>query len=132
MVMEASGFDIKPTLTVTLTGKPNPARRHIMNETIPVACTLSTAGLAAQGKRWERLIVRTLTERAETPDGLRMSFHPDSEDELRALVAVETECCPWATWTVERSAETIVLDVRSTAEGVTALHAMFTPGHAVR
>jgi hypothetical protein len=61
-----------------------------------------------------------------------MSFHPDAEDELRALVAVETECCPWATWMVERSAETIVLDVRSTAEGVTALHAMFTPGQAVR
>ena len=103
-----------------------------MNETIPVACTLTTVGLAAQGKRWERLIARALTERAETPDGLRMSFHPDAEDELRALVAVETECCRWATWTVEQSAETIVLDVRSTAEGVTALHAMFTPGQAVR
>ena len=96
-----------------------------MNETIPVACTLTTAGLAAQSKRWERLIARTLTERAETPDGLRMSFHPDSEDELRALVAVETECCAWATWTVGRTAGEMVLDVHTTAEGVATLHAMF-------
>ena len=96
-----------------------------MNETIPVACTLTAAGLAAQSKRWERLIARTLTERAETPDGLRMSFHPDSEDELRALVAVETRCCAWAAWTVEPTAGAVVLDVRSAAEGIATVHAMF-------
>ncbi len=62
---------------------------------------------------------------------LRICFRPEpgAEDELRALVAAETECCPWATWTVERSTGTIVLDVRSTAAGVAALHAMFGAGH---
>ena len=101
-----------------------------MNETIPVACTLTTAGLAAQGKRWERLIARALTERAETPDGLRMSFHPDAEDELRALVAVEAGCCAWATWTVEPAAGAVVLDVRSADEGVATLRGMFTAGRS--
>ena len=104
--------------------------RH-MTKSIPVACTLTAGGLAAQRRRWEQLMARALTGRAETADGLRLSFRPEAEDELRALVAVETECCPWATWTVERSAETIVLDVRSTAEGVAALHGMFSPGQAV-
>ena len=57
-----------------------------------------------------------------------MTFRPQAEDELRALVAVETECCHWATWTVERTAGTVVLDVRASAEGAAALHGMFTAG----
>ena len=66
-----------------------------MTESTPVACTLTSAGLAAQGQRWTRLLARALAERAETADGLRLSFRPEpgAEDELRALVAVETECC---------------------------------------
>ena len=98
-----------------------------MTENTPVACTLTPAGLAAQARRWEQLMARALTGRAETADGMRLSFRPGpgTEGELRALVAVETECCSWATWTVERTAGTIVLQVRSTAEGVAALHGMF-------
>ncbi len=96
-----------------------------MTTSIPVACTLSAAGLAAQRTRWEQLMTRALTRRAATPDGLRLSFRPDAEDELRALAAAETECCPWATWTVGRGGGAVVLDVRSAAEGVAALHSMF-------
>ena len=92
---------------------------------IPVACTLGTADLAAQGRRWERLMARALTGRAETADGLRLTFRPEAEDELRALVAVETGCCAWATWTVEPTAGAVVLDVRSADEGVATLHTMF-------
>jgi hypothetical protein len=102
-----------------------------MTETTPVACTLTPAGLAAQGERWHRLMAQAMTERAETADGLRICFRPEAEEELRALAAVETECCPWATWTVERDASTIVLDVRSTAVGVATLAGMFAPATAV-
>ena len=97
------------------------------NGTIPVACALTSADLVAQFKQWKRLIARAMTERVETADGLRICFRPGAEEELRTLVAAETECCPWATWTVERDAGTIVLDVRSTAEGVATLHRMFAP-----
>jgi hypothetical protein len=98
-----------------------------MTRITPVACTLTSAGLAAQGGRWHRLMARAMTERAEVIDGLRICFRPEpgAEEELRALVAIETECCLWATWAVERNAETIVLDIRSTAEGVATLHSMF-------
>ncbi len=96
-----------------------------MTETTPVACTLSAAGQGAQIQRWQHLMGEAMTERAETPDGLRLSFRPEAEEELLALAAVETECCRWATWTVERAAGTIVLRVRTTAEGAAALHAMF-------
>ncbi len=84
-----------------------------MTRRIPVACTLGVADLAAQRRRWEQLMARALTARDETPDGLRLSFRPEAEDELRALVAVETGCCAWATWTVEPAAGAVVLDVRS-------------------
>ena len=94
---------------------------------VPVACSLTAAGLAAQG-RWQRLAARAMAERAKTAHGLRIGFRPEPgvEQELRALAAVETECCPWATWTVTASAERIVLVVRSAEQGVAALHAMFT------
>ena len=96
-----------------------------MTETSPVACTLTAADLVVQSERWHQLMARAMTERAETTDGLRMVFHPSAEDQLRALVAVETGCCPWATWTVERTAGAVVLDVRSATEGVATLHTMF-------
>jgi hypothetical protein len=93
----------------------------------PVACTLSSVGLAAQADRWKRLIGRAMTERTKTADGLRMFFRPEPgvEEELRRLVAVESECCSWAAWTVETVAGAPVLDVRSAGPGAAALHGMF-------
>ena len=94
----------------------------------PVACSLTTEGLAEQGGRWARLAAGALTALALTADGLRLDFRPEPgiEEELRALVAVETQCCPWATWTVQASATQLALDVRAAGDGVTALHGMFT------
>jgi hypothetical protein len=116
MVIERSGLDINPTLTTTLV---------LMTKSIDIACTLGVADLAAQARRWQRLMARALTGRAETADGLRLTFRPGAEDELRALVAVETGCCAWAAWTVEPAAGAVVLDVRSADEGIATLHAMF-------
>jgi hypothetical protein len=96
-----------------------------MTRSIPIACTLGVASLAAQGRRWQRLMSRALTGRAETADGLRLTFRPEAEAELRALVAVETGCCAWAAWTVEPTAGEVVLDVRSANEGVATVHTMF-------
>jgi hypothetical protein len=95
--------------------------------TVPVACTLTPADLAAQAGRWQRLMARAMTERAETADGLRMSFRrePGTEEELRRLVAVESECCAWADWTVEMSAGNLMLEVRSAGTGTATVHGMF-------
>jgi hypothetical protein len=93
-----------------------------------VACTLTTADLAAQSGRWERLAARAMTGRAETADGLRIVFlaEPGAGEELRALVAVENECCSWAEWKVEVEEGQMVLAVRAKGDGVAALHGMFT------
>jgi hypothetical protein len=95
--------------------------------TVPIACTLTSADLAAQSDRWKQLATRAMTERAETARGLRIFFRsePGAEEELRALVAVENECCPWADWMVEVTNGQIVLNIRSTGQGVATLHAMF-------
>ena len=96
--------------------------------TAPVACALTRAGLADQAGRWERLAARAMTGREQTGGGIRVSFRPGpgTEEELRALAAVETRCCPWATWTVHADGTQLVLDVRSAGDGTEALHAMFT------
>ena len=102
--------------------------------TVPVACTLTSVGLAAQAGRWERLIAGAITEYTQTSDGLRMSFRPEPgvEEELRRLVTVENGCCSWAAWTVETVAGALVLDVRSTGPGIATLHGMFDPATSVR
>ena len=99
--------------------------------TVPIACNLTPADLAAQSGRWERLANRALDERVETAHGLRLSFRraAGAEDELRRLVAVENQCCRWATWTVETRAGHVVLDISSTGAGIAALRAMFTRLH---
>jgi hypothetical protein len=97
------------------------------HEPAPVACSLTSADLAAQGDRWKRLTATSLTERADTADGLRLAFRAgsESERELRELVAVETDCCAWAQWEVTASQDRLVLHVRSVGDGVAVLHGMF-------
>ena len=113
---EREGRQINPTLTTIV---------RFMTKSIDIACTLGVADLRVQARRWEGLMARALTERSETADGLRLTFRPEAEDELRALVAVETGCCAWAAWTVEPTAGAVVLDVRSADEGIATLHTMF-------
>jgi hypothetical protein len=95
---------------------------------VPVACSLTPADLTAQAGCWQRLAAQSMTERTETADGIRLWFRPGpgAEEELRALAAVETECCPWADWTVQASEGHLMLDVRSSGAGIAALQAMFT------
>jgi hypothetical protein len=118
-------------MTVPDTAKPDTANHDTARQgkpgTRPIACALSSSGLAAQADRWRRLGARTMTERAETPHGLRICFRaePGVEAELRELVAVENECCPWAEWTVQAQTAQVVLDVRAAGDGVATLHAMF-------
>jgi hypothetical protein len=93
----------------------------------PDGCTLGGDGFKAQLSRWLELRARAQIDRIETADGIRLIFAsaPGVEAELRELVAVELECCSWADWNVERRADSLVLDVRSTPDGASTLHALF-------
>jgi hypothetical protein len=96
-----------------------------------IACSLTSEGLAAQANRWHRLASAAMAERAETAAGLRITFRtePGVHEELRQLVAVENECCPWAEWTVTAGHAQIVLNVRAEKAGVATLHGMFSDLH---
>jgi hypothetical protein len=93
-----------------------------------IACTLSNTDLKTQRERWLALGENFGLGREETADGLRLSFrdHPQIQEELDALVAVENGCCSWAEWSVERDGETLVMAARAQGLGVETLHAMFT------
>ena len=86
-----------------------------------IACTLTSTDLAEQARRWQAL---PLVQREETNDGLRVTFarDPGVEEELRALVVVENDCCRWARWNVE---DGVVLVATASGHGVQTLHAMF-------
>jgi hypothetical protein len=92
-----------------------------------VACTLSGTNLQSQRERWIALGSSFGLGREETSDGLRLTFvdHPAVEQELRALVAVENDCCSWAAWSVERRDGLLAMTARSHGEGVATLHGMF-------
>ena len=92
-----------------------------------VACTLNDTDLKTQRERWINLGTNFGRGRETTDDCLRLLFetHPAVESELRALVAVENDCCSWAAWTVEHEAGTLVMAARSRGEGVRTLHGMF-------
>jgi hypothetical protein len=95
-----------------------------------IACDLGEEKAAAQAGRWLRLAREAGLGRAETADGLEIRFRGGAaaERELRDLVAVESKCCPWARWEVDRADGELVLRVSSTPEGAAALHAMFGHG----
>jgi hypothetical protein len=62
--------------------------------TVPIACSLTPAGLAERGGRWQRLAARAMTERIPAAGGLRLYFRDDTgvEEELQQLVAEENQC----------------------------------------
>jgi hypothetical protein len=92
-----------------------------------VACTLNRTDLKSQRERWLAVGANFGRRREEVDDGLRLYFddHPGIETELQELVAVENECCSWASWSVEREDGALVMAARSRGEGIATLHTMF-------
>ena len=124
-------LDLKPALTGTLAG-------GVIQEVIvsteqagdpAIACTLGVDELGTQAQRWMRLGREAGLGREETADGLRLRFRdqPGAEQELRALVAVESDCCSWARWEVHRADGELIMQASSTPEGAAALKTMFNP-----
>ena len=92
-----------------------------------VACTLSDTDLKTQRERWINVGTNFGIARKQTDHGLQLTFedHPAVEQELHALVAVENDCCSWASWSVDREDGMLVMVARSRGEGISTLHGMF-------
>jgi hypothetical protein len=132
-------LDLKPALTGTISGVPDDhdeempmdTARDTGQDNAPViACELGGDEIGAQAERWIRLGRDAGLKRVGTEDGLQIRFRdqPAVEEELRALVAVESKCCSWARWEVRRADGDLILTVSSTPEGAATLHTMFGTG----
>jgi hypothetical protein len=100
-----------------------------------VACSLGSAELSRRGARWAAMAARANGRIVPTKSGLRLIFitGQDTADqgivsELRELTELERECCAFATWSVLQNGTQFIIDIgANTAEGITAVQAMFAP-----
>jgi hypothetical protein len=90
----------------------------------PVACTLGVGDRARRAARWEALTGLSLVRVVAAEGGVRLVFaaSPGVADELRSLVALERDCCAFATWAVHEHGAEVALDV--TADGSDAVAAV--------
>lgn len=90
----------------------------------PVACTLGAGETARRAARWAALTGRSLMRAARTERGVRLVFaaNPAVADELRSLIALERDCCAFASWSVHEHGAELALDV--TGDGPDAVAAV--------
>ncbi len=97
-------------------------------EPVAVACSLSQGDLARRAARWRTLADAALEQVSTTEQGQRLAFHdsPGIAGELEELSALERGCCSFATWSVTKVDDRLVLDISSaTEEGAQAVQAVF-------
>lgn len=82
-------------------------------EAKPVACSLGAAELELRRARWQALSDSALVEHGQRREGVRHVYRaePDVERELRELVALEAECCPFLDFEVAAGGDRLVLDI---------------------
>jgi hypothetical protein len=89
---------------------------------IPVACTLSPAEMADRRSLWQS-IAGDIANRRSGSDRLEIVFVPSPEVErvLPSLVDAESRCCAFASWSLRRDDEGVVLSIEAPPDGITAL-----------
>src|SRR5215208_1870658 len=94
---------------------------------MPIACNLGSEAHRDRRERWLRLTRPALVEKRLTPRGVQLRLRPldGVEEEARALVDLERDCCSFARWSVERHGAMVTIDVSAAGEGVKELHALF-------
>jgi hypothetical protein len=79
----------------------------------PIACSLSAAEYRGRTDDLAALAARSLRSREHTADGERLTFtdSPDTEGELRSVIAAEASCCAFLRMDLGRQADGLVLDI---------------------
>ena len=93
----------------------------------PIACSLDLETGRDRRQEWLQLIRSSLSSRAVTPTGVRLTFvaRPQVDRQLAQLVEFERECCAFASWTVTHEDRETVLCVDSRGEGIDAIQQLF-------
>jgi hypothetical protein len=79
----------------------------------PIACTLSPGQHQGRTAELAALAARALRSREQTAGGERLIFadSPDTERDLRAVIAAESSCCAFLRMELERADDGLVLDI---------------------
>lgn len=78
---------------------------------VPIACTLSASDQVVRADEWRQLKLKAV-KRELTADGARLTFAPGTMAATVAdLVAREATCCTFFTFTLEITAQQVVLAI---------------------
>jgi hypothetical protein len=93
----------------------------------PIACTLTPAAYAARTEDTAALARRALRSREPLLGGVRLTFEPDPETErqLRDVIAAEARCCAFLRMDLRASDRGLVLDVTGPAEAEPVIAGLF-------
>jgi len=97
------------------------------DEPVPFACSLSREDRRDREAAIRSLFERGLIDTTRVPGGLRARFvaEPGTRDELVALAAAESDCCPFLNLEVTCADRVLVLDVTGPAEALPIITEMF-------
>lgn len=93
---------------------------------VPVACTLSAADQPGRLAEWTEVLA-LVDERDAIDGGLRLRFPPSPQlaSRLADLAAREQGCCPFFTFTLRPSADSVVLDVTAPPDAAGVVSDLF-------
>lgn len=96
---------------------------------LPIACSLDASQLAERTERWHALAEHALISVDQTDAGVRQRYRGGAaiEAELRELVALEAECCPFLALTVRRADSELHLEVSGPPEAAEIVAGFATP-----
>jgi hypothetical protein len=91
-------------------------------DTPPIACSLSSQGLAERAQAWRALLRTSLRSREEIAGGLRLGVEPGATATLEQLVELERDCCAWISFELDAASVTMT----AKGEGEQVLRRMFS------
>lgn len=92
----------------------------------PIACSLTATEYADRAARWRAVVAGTTRTRLPD-DGIRVHFPTEQAEEIAALVAAESRCCPFFTFSLTFSSSGAVLDAHAPADAAPLLDELFGP-----
>jgi hypothetical protein len=96
---------------------------------IPIACTLTPDRMSARRALIDGLAADGLLARTPTERGVRVRLRDEAEIErrTRALVAAESECCPFLDFDLRHEGGDLVLDISGPEDARPVIDLFFAP-----
>lgn len=102
-------------------------------ETAPLACTLDLGEMAPRLARLQRLAATGLLSHVQQGNALHLAYRPEAAAEVRAIVALERQCCAFLHFEVDEAPAGVALTITAPdglGEAAQWLFAQFLPAAA--